>query len=59
LVDAELPDFVSTQSNNKEQWEQFWTTGGAVDFSLCTDPRAKELERRVVLSQYLTKIVTI
>jgi len=56
LVDAELPDFVSTQSNNKEQWEQFWTTGGAVDFSLCTDPRAKELERRVVLSQYLTKI---
>ncbi|MDE6378157.1 MAG: hypothetical protein K2K72_05375, partial [Duncaniella sp.] len=34
-------------------WENFWTTGGVVDFSHCTDPRAAELERRVVLSQYL------
>jgi hypothetical protein len=31
-------------------------TGGAVDFSECTDPRAFELERRVVLSQYLTRV---
>ena len=30
--------------------------GAAVDFSGSTDPRAKELERRVVLSQYLTKV---
>lgn len=34
-------------------WQSFWKEGGVVDFSLCTDPRAKELERRVVLSQYL------
>ncbi len=34
-------------------WNDYWTTGGAVDFGGCTDPRAKELERRVVLSQYL------
>ena len=32
----------------------FWEVGGVVDFSECTDPRAKELERRTVLSQYLT-----
>jgi len=37
-------------------WKHFWESGGAVDFSACTDPRAKELERRVVLSQYLTKV---
>ena len=37
-------------------WEQFWSSGGAVDFSGSTDPRAAELERRVVLSQYLTAI---
>lgn len=37
-------------------WEDFWTKGGAVDFSRCTDPRAAELERRVVLSQYLLAI---
>ncbi len=36
-----------------EYWQKFWNEGGVVDFSNCTDPRAKELERRVVLSQYL------
>ncbi len=51
-----LPDFKKTAKNNKEQWKGFWESGGAVDFSSCTDPRAFELERRVVLSQYLTKI---
>ncbi|WP_288318203.1 hypothetical protein [Xylanibacter caecicola] len=37
-------------------WKAYWTEGGAVDFSRCTDPRARELERRVVLSQYLLAI---
>lgn len=37
-------------------WKNFWETGGAVDFSEIADPRAFELERRVVLSQYLTRI---
>ncbi len=37
-------------------WNQFWKKGGIVDFSACSDPRAKELERRVVLSQYLLAI---
>lgn len=39
-----------------QQWKQFWQNGAAVDFSGSTDPRAGELERRVVLSQYLTAI---
>ena len=37
-------------------WNAWWQAGAIVDFSQCTDPRAKELERRVVLSQYLTQI---
>lgn len=37
-------------------WQSFWEKGGAIDFSKCTDNRAKELERRVVLSQYLMAI---
>ncbi|MCW3837720.1 hypothetical protein ACFQ1E_16875 [Sphingomonas canadensis] len=37
-------------------WRRFWKSGGAIDFSGSTDPRAKELERRVVLSQYLAAI---
>jgi hypothetical protein len=51
-----LPDFSETKAENQKTWSKFWQTGGAIDFSGCTDPRAKELERRVVLSQYLTKI---
>jgi hypothetical protein len=51
-----IPDFEATMHNNEIHWERFWKSGGAVDFSDCTDPRAEELERRTILSQYLTKI---
>ncbi len=37
-------------------WQRYWTSGAAIDLGNCTDPRAPELERRVVLSQYLTAI---
>ncbi|MCR5820469.1 MAG: hypothetical protein K6F94_05950 [Bacteroidaceae bacterium] len=43
-------------SASKQAWHSFWQSGGIVDFSLCADPRAKELERRVLQSLYLTKI---
>ncbi|MDE6457445.1 MAG: hypothetical protein K2L31_02470, partial [Muribaculum sp.] len=39
-----------------KNWQAFWKKGAIVDFSECTDPRAAELERRTVLSQYLTAI---
>ncbi|MCB0669532.1 MAG: hypothetical protein KDC80_27095 [Saprospiraceae bacterium] len=54
--DAPLPDYRETLENSRQASEAFWTNGGAIDFSGCTDPRASELERRVVLSQYLTRI---
>ena len=53
---GDLPDFNSTAGNNKSAWQQFWKSGGAVDLSGSTAPRAAELERRIVLSQYLTRI---
>ena len=37
-------------------WQKFWKEGAAVDFSKCKDKRARELERRVVLSQWLLAI---
>ena len=40
----------------RDHWEQFWHSGGAIDLSGSTDPRAEELERRIVLSQYLTAV---
>ncbi|MDP4209367.1 MAG: hypothetical protein Q8928_11200 [Bacteroidota bacterium] len=51
-----LPTFAETALNNLVSWKKFWMDGGAVDFTGSTDPRAPELERRVVLSQYLTKV---
>ncbi|MBN2520910.1 MAG: hypothetical protein JXB17_10425, partial [Bacteroidales bacterium] len=55
-IKKDLPDFKSTSLNSIKAWKNFWKNGGAVDFSECTDSRAKEIERRIVLSQYLTKI---
>ena len=43
-------------ARSAEHWPRFWGTGGAVDFSECEDRRAPELERRVVLSEYLTAV---
>jgi hypothetical protein len=37
-------------------WEAFWTDGGCIELSGSRDPRAPELERRIVLSRYLTAI---
>jgi protein-glucosylgalactosylhydroxylysine glucosidase len=55
-VTGRIQTFNETEAACKKSWEKFWSTGGAVDFSGCTDPRARELERRVILSEYLTKI---
>lgn len=55
---ATAPRFEYDQAHKAvlKAWPRFWNKGGIVDFSECTDSRAKELERRVVLSQYLTAI---
>jgi len=52
----DLPEFEAVKTHSREAWKAFWMSGGSVDFSGSTDPRAAELERRVVLSQYLTRV---
>ncbi|MDO5565684.1 MAG: hypothetical protein Q4G59_03430 [Planctomycetia bacterium] len=44
--------FATIADQTRKAWKQFWTTGGAIDLSGSTDQRWKELERRIVLSQY-------
>ncbi|MBV9081065.1 MAG: hypothetical protein JOZ62_00195, partial [Acidobacteriaceae bacterium] len=51
-----LPIFAQTSAAAAEHWKDFWSSGGAIDLSGSTDPRARELERRIVLSEYLTAI---
>ena len=53
---GELPPFAQVKSSSERGWENFWSDGGAVDLSGSTDPRAAELERRIVLSLYNTAI---
>tara|TARA_R110002050_G_scaffold286121_1_gene436270 strand:- start:60601 stop:62754 length:2154 start_codon:yes stop_codon:yes gene_type:complete len=48
--------YQEVEKNSTISWDKFWLSGGAIDFSDCTDPRAFELERRIVLSQYLTRV---
>ncbi|WP_426324736.1 hypothetical protein [Pedobacter sp. R-06] len=51
-----VPSFVLSQQNSQKRWKAFWMSGAAVDFSGSTDKHAFELERRIILSEYLTKI---
>lgn len=41
---------------SSEYWQKFWTKGAAIELIESKDSRAKELERRIILSQYLTAI---
>jgi hypothetical protein len=49
-------DFHETKRRAASRWEQFWNSGGAIQLANSPDIRARELERRIVLSQYLTAI---
>jgi hypothetical protein len=51
----DLPGFAAAASLCAKSWEKYWLSGGAIDLSESKDPRWKELERRVVLSQYLMR----
>jgi hypothetical protein len=52
----ELPSFETARAVTRDHWNRFWSEGAAIDLSESKDPRWKELERRIVLSQYLTAI---
>ena len=56
LAKTDLPAFSAVRQAAADSWSKFWLGGGAVDLSQSKDPRWKELERRIVLSQYLTAI---
>ncbi|WP_347304154.1 hypothetical protein V5740_05965 [Croceibacterium sp. TMG7-5b_MA50] len=53
---APLPTYADAAAAVAPHWHDFWQGGAAVDFTGSTDPRAAELERRVVLSQYLSAL---
>ncbi|CDO74394.1 hypothetical protein BN946_scf184392.g5 [Trametes cinnabarina] len=45
------------QAESTEAWEDFWSNHGFVDvLTGSTDARAEELQRRIILSQYLLRV---
>lgn len=55
-LSAALPGVAATFAANAKHWQRFWTEGGVIELAESRDSRAPELERRIVLSQYLTAI---
>ena len=55
-IAGERLTFAGTKAASAAHWPQFWQSGGAIDLSGSKDPRWKELERRIVLSQYLLAV---
>lgn len=43
-------------SNTEAYWKNFWETGSMVQLHNSPDPRAEELERRIILSMYLMAV---
>ncbi|KAA9106055.1 hypothetical protein [Microbacterium rhizomatis] len=48
--------FEEVEASSLSGWREFWELGAAIALSAPDDDRAFELERRVVLSQYLTRV---
>ena len=51
-----IPDACKVFRSSEDYWRDYWESGGVIDFSGSTDERAHRLEKRVILSQYLTAI---
>jgi hypothetical protein len=55
---SRIPDISAEAifADSRTAWKKFWNTGAAIDLSQSKDQRWMELERRIVLSQYLMKV---
>lgn len=49
-------DFESAREASIKLWRDYWLSGGAIELAGSRDSRANELERRIVLSQYLMRV---
>lgn len=55
-VNDTIASFNETEIACKKYWNDYWNNGGIIELIESNDSRAKELERRIILSQYLTAI---
>ena len=53
---APVPEMRELSECSTQMWREYWLSGAAIDLSRSDDPRWMELERRIVLSQYLMRL---
>ncbi|PUZ23781.1 hypothetical protein GA0116948_108161 [Chitinophaga costaii] len=51
-----LPSFAEVKAHAQKYWPSFWNSGGFIDLSHSKDSQWMELERRIILSQYIMRI---
>ena len=55
-IAGEADSWAGIETASRKHWQQYWSRGGVIDLSGNEDPRAAELERRIVLSQYVMAV---
>jgi len=53
---AQMPSYTDLTMFSEAYWEDYWTSGAFVDISATDSPEARELQRRIILSQYLAAV---
>ncbi|KAI0556209.1 Six-hairpin glycosidase-like protein [Xylaria curta] len=53
---ARVPDLAQIKKASEDWWQSFWNSGAFVDLSATASAKATELQRRIILSQYLTAV---
>ncbi len=56
LQETAAPAFLDTQFSATRFWNDYWLHGAFADFGSSTNEHAKELQRRILLSQYLLAV---
>jgi hypothetical protein len=56
LIASDADSVATVQTASRDHWQHYWMSGGVIDLSGNDDPRAAELERRIVLSQYVMAV---
>ena len=55
-TNLDLPSFGATRAAAADHWQKFWSSGAAIDLTSSTAKEAPELQRRIILSQYVTAL---
>ncbi|KAK0487988.1 Six-hairpin glycosidase-like protein [Armillaria luteobubalina] len=54
---ADRTSYEATDASSRTTWDTFWSQNGFVDVvTESSDPRAEELQRRIILSRYLMRV---